>query len=92
MLDRLSAPLFVMGGAVATSQVSNPRSGLLIVWLLSALVPAVVASRAGGPDSLAAMHAITPALLLAALALSSIGVAARSVSRRGARWYADLLV
>jgi hypothetical protein len=92
MLDRVTAPLLVVGVAVAVAQLPRPRSGLVLVWLASALIPAVFASRSSGPDSLAAMHAITPALLLAALALTSIGSPGRGTGRRGTRWYADLLV
>jgi sugar lactone lactonase YvrE len=92
MLDRVMAPLVIVGIAVAMLQFAGPRSSLLLVWLVGALVPAVLPSRMAGPDSLAAMHAITPILLLASLALTSIGRSRPTEAGHGARWYADLLV
>lgn len=72
MLDGVTAPLVVLGLALALTRPRRPTSGLLIGWLVAAFVPAVVASRGGGPDSLAGLHLLSPALLLAALALTSL--------------------
>lgn len=71
MLDVVTAALLVLGIGVALARWRTATSGLLLAWLLGALGVAAIMVRDGRPDSLIAIHALTPALLLAASALAT---------------------
>ena len=91
-LDRVTAPLAVLGLALALAHLGRPARMLLVVWLAAALLPAVLAARSGGPDSLATIHAASPIFLLAGLALTSVSRGVRANRRTPSRVYADLFV
>jgi sugar lactone lactonase YvrE len=82
MLDAVTAALFVLGVGIACARWRAGASGPILLWLLAALAVAAVVGRSGQPDGLAAVHALTPALLLAgtALATTAAGPGARHVA------------
>lgn len=71
MLDVVTAALFVLGLGVAVARWRGGASLAILAWLALALGVATVFGRNTQPDSLAALHALTPALLLAAGALAA---------------------
>lgn len=71
MLDPVTASLFVLGIGAAIVRWHDARTGAVVAWLLGALSVAAVVGTGAQPDSLAAIHALTPALLLAGSALTT---------------------
>lgn len=78
MLDVVTAALLVLGIGVALARWRTASSGPLLIWLVAALGVAAVVARGRQPDSLAAIHALTPALLLAGSALTTANLGSRS--------------
>jgi DNA-binding beta-propeller fold protein YncE len=92
MLDVVTASLLVLGLALALARWRDRRSVTLIGWLLAALLIALVIGRSPQPDAMVAIHALPPALLLAAGALIA---AAGGLTRRtsgAVAWQLDLTV
>lgn len=73
MLDVVTAALFVLGVGIALARWRAGASGAILAWLAMALGVAALVGRNSQPDSLAALHALTPALLLAGSALAATG-------------------
>jgi sugar lactone lactonase YvrE len=69
MLDAVTAALLVVGLGLAIGA-GRSRALVLPAWLVVALGFALVTGRGQPPDALAAIHALTPALLLAASAIT----------------------
>ena len=82
MLDVVTAALFVLGVGLALARWRDGGSLAILAWLIAALAVAAVVGRNAQPDSLAALHALTPALLLAggALAATAGGPQARHIA------------
>jgi len=82
MLDVVTAALFVLGIGVALARWRGGGSVPILAWLGLALVVAALVGRDAQPDGLAALHALTPALLLAggALAATAGGPRARHLA------------
>ncbi|MFN8635933.1 MAG: PA14 domain-containing protein [Chloroflexota bacterium] len=76
MLDAVTAALLVAGVGLALARWRS-RSGLLVAWLVAALALVAVTGRGPQPDGLAALHALTPVLLLAASAVAVASTAPR---------------
>lgn len=86
--EPVSAILFLLGVAIAIWKWRRPRYGLLLIWLLGALVPSVLSSHAppglasDAPSSIRDILAVVPAFLFPAFALTEAG---RWLARRARR-------
>jgi sugar lactone lactonase YvrE len=91
-LDPVTAPLLVLGVALAAVRWRSRRGAVLLLWLLGVLVIAAVAGRGAPPDMLAAFHAVTPVLLLAGSALLAVCGQVPEMTPTVPRWRLDLLL
>lgn len=73
-LDVVTGALLVLGIGIAMVRWHGGASGPMLIWLLGSLGVAAVFGRSTQPDSLAAIHALTPVLLLAGSALTATAV------------------
>jgi streptogramin lyase len=71
MLDAVTAALLVLGLGAALARWRVAGAGAILAWLVAAIGVAAVVGTQPQPDSLAALHALTPALLLAGNALTA---------------------
>lgn len=91
-LDTITAALLVLGVSMAVVYWRSKRGGILILWLLAHLGIAAITSRSASPNSFAAFHAITPALLLAASGLLAVSGQLPDTPTTAPRWRLDLLL
>ena len=71
ILDVVTGALLVLGVGVAFARWHRVELGAVVAWFIAAVIVAALVGVRGGTDSLAAVHALAPALLLAASALSA---------------------
>ena len=69
MLDPVSGALLVLGLVLAAVRWRESRTSGLVVWLVGALAVTLVVGGPAQPNTLVAIHALPPVLLLAAGAL-----------------------
>lgn len=72
MLDPITAVGMVLGLLVVLRRWRDPRSALLLAWVPLALLPAVLSVAFEAPQGLRAVGAVVPAVLLAALAMTTV--------------------
>lgn len=91
-LDTVTAALLVLGLALAVTRWRSQGGAPLLIWLLGTLGISALTGRGTPPDSLAAFHAVTPILLLAASALLAVCGQLPESAPTAPRWRTDLLL
>ncbi len=90
VLDLVSGALLVLGLGVALARWRPAQLGAIVVWFAAALLHAAVTGRHPMPDALTAIHAITPALLLAAVAVTAIAGGLHRSAKLATGWSLDI--
>jgi 4-amino-4-deoxy-L-arabinose transferase-like glycosyltransferase len=72
MVDAVTAALLVLGAAAAALALREWRRGMLLGWLVLALVPGALTITAGNPSGIRGLGALAPLFLLAGLAIETL--------------------
>jgi len=81
MLDAVTAALLVLGAAAAALALREWRRGMLLGWLVLALVPGALTITAGNPSGIRGLGALAPLFLLTGLAVETVQRALLPVAR-----------
>lgn len=90
VLDLVTGVLLILGLGVAVARWRSAQLGAILAWLAAALIHASLISRAPAPDSLAAVHALAPVLLLAAVAVTAIAGGLHRHTKLATGWSLDV--
>lgn len=71
-LDPLTGALLALGLGIAVAYWRSAQLAAIVAWLAAAVVVAALTGRGTPPDGLASVHAVAPALLLAAVGVTAI--------------------
>jgi 4-amino-4-deoxy-L-arabinose transferase-like glycosyltransferase len=72
MLDAVTAALLVLGAAASALALREWRRGMLLGWLVLALVPGALTITAGNPSGIRGLGALAPLFLLAGVAVETL--------------------
>jgi 4-amino-4-deoxy-L-arabinose transferase-like glycosyltransferase len=72
MVDAVTAALLVLGAAASALALREWRRGMLLGWLVLALVPGALTITAGNPSGIRGLGALAPLFLLAGLAIETL--------------------